>query len=255
MPVEKKDRILKSLGIAVVVWGLLTAWEVSSRPSAPLPAWFNVLCGFSFVGISMACMLKHPHLLTRVLAVVGLGCGLMFLTGPGIESHSIRAVFSISRGAIVMAGLAAMLHFLLLFPAPGPFFDKSRNIKLLYLPAALCWLLVSMWVLKAPEASSPLSIVTYVFIGLSLAGYFLAGISVFLRRFIRMPREERGPKGLRIMLWGSLLGFLPAMIGFMPALSGLPGNEYYFVSLALLPIVWTKAALKVVSKVEDTNEG
>ncbi len=245
MEASSQDKLLKNLGVAVTIWGLLTAFDiVSMSPAQKTIAWLGLLCGFSFLGFCMAAMLQNPQRGTRVLAVVGLGCSLIFLSGPGFESQAAGTVFSIIRSGLVLAGIAAMLHFLLLFPKPGPFVAQPGNIRFLYAPAFLFWLLVSFRALPGPNISSALNAFTYILTGLVIAGYFLAGLIVFLRRYIRTPVEDRGSSGMRLMLLGSLTGFLPAAIGYMPALSSVPGNEYFFISLIVLPPAWTKAALK-----------
>ena len=238
METASGDRALKFLGIAVVIWGLLTAGQRSFASLSLLP-------GFAFVGFCMAAMLKTPSRATRVLAFAGTGCSLVFLTGPAFASPLTGSLFSIVRSGLVLAGFAAMLHYLLLFPRPGPFAAKARNIRILYVPAFLFWLLVSYRALFVPEESSALSTVTYVFAGLVSAFYLLAGVIVFLRRYIRTSSDERRIYGMRLILWCSLLGFVPAAIGFMPGLSGIPGSEYFSISMMLPPLGWALAALKV----------
>ncbi len=240
MRTASSDQALKFLGIAVFIWGLLTVLDVAQRPLA----WLSLFPGFAFVGFCMAALLKNPCSATRLLAFAGTGCSLVFLTGPAFTSTLTGSLFSIVRSGLVLAGFAAMLHFLLLFPRPGPFVAKVWKIRILYVPAFGFWLLVSYRSLFVTEASSALNTFTYVLAGLVTAFYLLAGMIVFLRRYIRATPEERKNHGLRLILWGSLLGFIPAAIGFMPGLSGIPGSEYFFISLMLPPLGWALAALK-----------
>ena len=241
--------MIKVLGIAVTIWGLSSVFNFGSLSQVQMTsAWLSTLCGISYIGFCMAAMLRNPRRATRVLAIVGLGCSLIFLTGPGFESQVLASVFSLIRSGLVLVGIAAMLHFLLIFPNPGPLAQSKRKIAALYIPAFLCWLLVGYWAQFVADDYDALNSAAYVLTGLVLAGYFLAGVIVFLRRYIRTPREKRGPSGLRLMLWGSIIGFLPAIIGYMPALSAVPGNQYFFVSLALLPIAWSGAVSRVLSQ-------
>jgi len=242
MEAGKSIRLFKFAGIAVAIWGLMTAADIVAMSSHQrLVPWLSLLCGFSFLGFCMTSYLRHPHRSTQVLALVGLGCSLIFFTGPGFESQLLGAVFSIIRSGLVLVGFAAMLHFLLLFPEPGSFSGSSRKTRALYVPAFLFWLLLSYRALFPSETETVLDTFAYVMTGLIMTGYLLAGLIVFLRRYIRTAKELRGSNGLRLMLWGSLVGFMPALIGFLPALSSVPGTDTYFISLAILPLVWSRA--------------
>ena len=231
---------LKILGVAVALWAVLTLLETGHS----LPVRLGLLPGFSYLGFCMAAWLKNPGRATLVLAIAGAGCSLVFFPGPQFGSTGIAATFSVIRSALVLAGFAAMLHFLLLFPRPGAFVAKAGNVRLLYAPAALFWLLLAGQALFASQDGSALNTFTYVLAGLVTAFYLLAGIIVFLRRYIKAPGGERGPGGLRLILWGSLAGFVPAAAGFMPVFSGVPGNEDFFLSLVLPPMAWALAALR-----------
>jgi hypothetical protein len=245
MQASSGDRLIKILSVSVGAWGVLSALGIATSPpdNSPL-AWLAVLCGFSFLGFCVSGFLRKPCRKTRVLAVVGLGCSLIFLTGPGFESQMLGSLFSVIRSGLVLAGFAAMLHFLLIFPQSGTFAEQARNIRVLYLPAFLFWLLVSYRAIFSVEATGAINTFTYVLTGLIMVGYFLFGLVVFLRRYIRTPIEERGPSGMRLMLLGSIAGFLPAVVGYLPALSSIPGNQYFFVSLAVLPLAWSRAAVR-----------
>jgi hypothetical protein len=248
------DRVLKVTGVAVAAWGLLTAFAIPGQGAEnPHLAWLNVFCGFSFLGFCGHALLTSPGRTTRVLAVVGLGCSLVFFRGPGIDSAFAGSVLGIIRSGMVLAGFAAMLHFLLLFPVPGPFVETPGKVRVIYFPAFLFWLILVYRAFFSGEPSNALNIVTYVFTGILMGGYLLVGLVVFLRRYIRTPRKERSPGGMRLMLFGSLAGFAPAAIGYMPALSGMPGNEYFFASLMVLPLVWSRAAafVSVETRVEE----
>jgi hypothetical protein len=113
----------------------------------------------------------------------------------------------------------------------------------------LFWLLLTYRAVWRPEASSSLNTLTYTLTGLVIAGYCLVSLIVFLRKYLRTPVMARKEQGLGLVLWGSLLGFFPAMLGFMPALSGVPGHEIFFVSLVLVPISWSRAAKRLSGRV------
>jgi hypothetical protein len=249
MMLARIDRYIKLAYYAVAVWGMLTTFASNSTPAGQSHiTWLSMICGFSFLGFCGNWFFKSPQRSSRVLAIVGLGCSLIFFRGPGIESAFTGQVLGIVRSGIVLTGFAAMLHFLLLFPQPGPFVESSGKVRAIYVPAFLLWMVLIYRAFYFAEPSDALNVVTYVFTGILMGGYILSGIIVFLRRYVRTPKGERGAKGLNLMLFGSLAGFAPAAIGYMPALSGIPGNENFFVSLMLLPLVWTRAAILAAGK-------
>jgi hypothetical protein len=235
---------LKILGAAIAAWGFLTALEVSRGDYL---AYMGLLPGFAFLGFTFAVWLKRPGPATKLLALAGTGCSLVFLTGPVISQPGIAAVLSVVRSGLVLTGFAAMLHFLLLFPGPSPFAAHGRNTRLLYLPAFLFWALVSYRALLPSAFSTALDTTTYVLSGLITGFYLLTGVIVFLRRYISSSSRERRDHGLRLVLWGSLLGFIPAAIGYMPVFSSIPGSDYLIISMVLPPLGWAMGASRAFS--------
>lgn len=209
--------------------------------------WLALLTGGVFLLATLRACLQHPARATRVLAVMGMGFSLVFLDGARFDSLFLQSLFAVTRSGLVLAGFAAMLHFLLVFPAPGAFASTPINIRVLYLPAFLFWMLLSYRAVWRPEGDSALNTLTYLITGLVIAGYGLASIIVFLRKYLKTPAPGRKEQGLTGMLWGSLLGFIPALLGYMPALSGVPGHEYFFVSLVLVPLTWSRATQRVLA--------
>ena len=211
-----------------------------------LIAGLGVVTGLTFLITCVLVFLRFPARPTRVLAMMGIGFGLVFLDGTRLDSLILQSLLAVVRSGLVLAGIAAMLHFLLVFPSPGVFASQKRNIRVLYLPALLFWMLLAYRAMFRPEDSSSLNTLTYLLTGLVIAGYGLISLIVFLRKYLKTPASARKEQGLGLMLWGSLLGFIPAMAGFMPALSGVPGHEVFFVSLVLVPISWARAAQRVL---------
>jgi len=210
----------------------------------PLPAhsrnvaWLSILTGAIFLGFCNMAWLRHPGRATCVLAIMGSGFSLIFLDGTRFDWLPLQALATVVRSGLVLIAFAAMLHFLLIFPKPGAFAARDRNIRLLYLPAIMFWLLLSFRTLVRPDSSTALNTITYSLTGLVIAGYCLVSVIVFLRRFLKTPRSDRKHQGTHLILWGSILGFLPAMLSYTPVLAAVPGSQYFFASLALVPMSW-----------------
>lgn len=186
----------------------------------------------------------RPSRETGLLALAGIGCSLVFLAGPQIAFQPLAAALSVVRSGLVLAGYAAMLHFLILYVGAGSGAPRRSRMPWLYIPAFMFWLLVSFRALAPRGESEAFDTYTYVLAGLVTAGYLLAGIVVFLRRYVQATRDERKAYGLRLVLWGSLLGFLPAGLSFVPPFSALPGADYFILALALPPAAWSLAVLR-----------
>jgi hypothetical protein len=207
-------------------------------------AWLGLLPGFAFLLLCLRPWLKYPGQASRALALAGTGCSLVFFTGPGLPGGVVAGMLSVARSGMVLSGFAAMLVFLLLVPHASPVTRSRGKLMALFLPAIGLWLLVSSRALFAAGGHPLLDRLTWVVTGLVTAFYLLAGVIVFLRRYIRTTPEARGPTGLRLILWGSLAGFLPALVGFMPVLAPVPGTRYFYLSLAIAPLAWSLACLR-----------
>jgi hypothetical protein len=211
-------------------------------------SWAGTLIGFCYLGFCLAAFMSGQNRATGVLAIMGIGIGLAFLSGPYFESAGLRSVINTLRNALVLTGIAAMLHFLLVFPGPRPFIEKANGVRMLYAPVVLFWLLISYRILFTPAATSGLNTLTNVFAGVIVGGYFLLSIITMLRSFIRASGDERSSQGLSGMLWGTVLGLAPVaianIIGIFSPQTVLPGSDYYFLTLILIPLTWSMAAKK-----------
>jgi glucan phosphoethanolaminetransferase (alkaline phosphatase superfamily) len=82
--------------------------------------------------------------------------------------------------------------------------------------------------------------------GIIIGGYVLFSLFQVLRNYSRTDKAERKALALNSMLLGTVAGFLPVAIAqlvtaFSPQ-SMLPGQDFYFVTLALIPLTWARSA-------------
>ncbi len=84
--------------------------------------------------------------------------------------------------------------------------------------------------------------------GLFIAGYFGLALISIIRNFSRATPDERTADGLGLMLLGTLIGLLPvtisSIVGLVAPTVVLPGSQYYFLTLILIPITFAAAAIK-----------
>lgn len=205
-----------------------------------------VVLGFCFLLFPLLALIRSATDATRILLVMGIGLSLSVLDGPYIGDASARAMAAAITTLFVLFGTAAVVQFLLVFPRRRPLLEQSWGKTLIYLPAFLLWLLLAWRLIFAPDATVLLNRFSGLAMAMVEGGYFLLALFLLLHNYSRTDRPERKRLGLNWMLWGTVLGVIPAMIGllagaFSPS-SQLPGQDYYFMSLLLVPLSWAYAA-------------
>jgi hypothetical protein len=204
------------------------------------------LIGFGFLVFPMLALFRKQDIHTQILALMGVGLGMAFMGGPWIEAYGIRSVTLSIQNLFVFIGLAALLHFLLVFPHARPFIEKSYARKLLYLPAFVLWVLIAYRLIFTPTASTALNVLTNALAGLIIGGYLLLSLFMMLRNYSRTSKDERKALRLNLMLWGSVFGLLPVTVAQLVSVVSpqtvLPGQDFYFVTLALIPMTWSWSA-------------
>jgi hypothetical protein len=206
----------------------------------------SLIVGFCFVLFPLGAYFRKSSEATRILSVMGIGLGLAFMTGPYIADFSIRSVTTAITSLFVLFGVAALLQFLLVFPHRRPWMNRPHLKKLIYLPAFLLWALIAYRMVFTPAATSSLNTLTNLFSGVIVGGYLLLSLYHVLRNYSKTDQASRKALALNSMLWGAVIGLLPVTIAqlttvFSPQ-SVLPGQDYYFVTLALIPLTWARSA-------------
>lgn len=206
----------------------------------------SAIIGLCFALFPLLAFYRRPCNATRVLLVMGVGLSLGFGAGPYIAESGIRALTVAVTTLFMLVGTAAMDQFLLVFPHRRPWLARRTGKILLYAPALLLWVLLAWRMLFTPAATTALNTVTNLLAGIVVAGYLLAALFLVLRNYSRTDRAERRRLALNGMLWGTVIGVLPAAIAqlvdvFSPQ-ARLPGQDYYFISLVLIPLTWSRSA-------------
>ncbi len=211
----------------------------------------STLIGYCFLLLPLVAFFRKSNEATRALVVTGTGLSLAFMDAPYIADFSMRSIVLSIISLYVMFGMAAMLQFLLVFPHRRPWLNRPWGKKLLYFPAFALWVLIAYRALFTPLASSGLNTLTRFAAGIVVGGYVLASLFQVLRNYSRTDRAERKALALNGMLLGTVLGLLPVTIAqmvnaFSPQ-AMLPGQDYYFVTLALIPLTWARSSSRPLS--------
>lgn len=205
-----------------------------------------IVLGFCLLLFPLLALFKRATDATRILAVMGIGLSMAVLDGPYIGDAGGRAMAASISSLFVLFGMAALVQFLLVFPRRRGLLDTSYGKTLIYLPAFLLWLLLAWRFMFAPPATELLNRFSGLMMALVEGGYFLLALFLLLYNYSKTDRQQRRRLALNWMLWGTVLGLVPAVIGllasgFSPG-STLPGQHYYFMSLLLIPLSWAYAA-------------
>jgi hypothetical protein len=206
------------------------------------------LIGLCFLLCGVLAYHKVPSRSGRVLAFAGSCLGATLLGTPYFHSYPLRMFTQAVLGLALIAGFAALFHFMLEFPKPKSFLRRKHALKILYGPAVLLAVFLLFLVLVQPRATSNLNRWSNILFGLTIVAYFGGAAVAMLHSYLRATSLERTQYGLHVELAGILAGILPMtaevlLAVLVPGLL-LPGSDYYFLSLVFIPIALFLAILR-----------
>lgn len=216
----KKDSILSRLGWTIgLIFLLMGLWGFKSNKS-----WAAFL-------FAMFC----------------LGFAGSFMGGPHIENNMVDNLVDTMRFSFVLLSFAFLVDFLLHYPKKSSFLSSANASKIIYGPAILLILFFFAITVLQSDASSGLN----TFIRLAMLAYvviFFGWALVIMFRNYRNATSEEKSNGMSLMFWGAIIGLIPILISFvtnnlMPTVE-LPGQDYMFITMALIPICFAMALNK-----------
>ncbi|NJD20088.1 MAG: PDZ domain-containing protein [Gemmatimonadetes bacterium] len=207
------------------------------------------LIGFAFLLSGLTVFLKTQSTPALLFALVGLGFSAMLLPSPYIGTYGLRIATETVFFLAFLTGFACLLHLLLVFPKRKKVMEKRLIAWMIYLPIPVFVLMgivnfvVVDWrvgSLRAPAA---------MLLGLILLGYVLLSLTALVHSFVTAGPGERAAEGLNLMLWGVVVGLLPLTAMVVAGMFGirtdlLPGSDWMFLPLILIPISFAAALLK-----------
>ena len=218
----------------------------------------GAIIGFCFLIFGLRAYLKVQNQSTTLLALLGLCLGLAFVDTPYIASYTLRTIFSSVSIVILIFGLAFLLHFMMAFPKAKTMLEKKNMMVVLYGPATLVALFSLFLIIIQPDATSALNTLVNIMFGVFFAGYLGLAAIAMVHSYIKATPEERGVHGLKIMLFGTVIGLVPIVIAFIVGIFApklvLPGVEFYFLTMVLIPISLALATVKKEVSSEPAKE-
>ena len=202
--------------------------------------------GFAFLLSGVFVFNRIQNKTTLFLALAFLGLGTVFINRLYFDSYALRGFFNTILNAGNVFSVAFLVHLLLRIPEPRAWLRKRFAMPLLYtFPTALVGFVLLM-IIFTPANFSPqfLGALSGVYFG----SYLLLSVIIMIRAFVKASTESRQIHGLRLMLYGIVLGLAPALVATISGLIApnfsLPGATYYFFTMVAIPISFAYAALR-----------
>lgn len=217
------------------------------------------LIGFVFLLSGLTVFLMTQSTPALLFALVGFGFSAMLVPSPYVGPYGLRIATMSILFLAFLTGFACLLHFLLVFPKRKRVMEGRLVAWMIYLPVAVFTLVgiinflvmdLRVGTLRAPAA---------VLLGLILIGYVLLSLGALVHSFVTAGPGERAAEGLNLMLAGVIVGLLPmtAMMvaGMFVRTDLLPGGDWIFLPLILIPISFAAALLKTARASRATASG
>lgn len=203
-------------------------------------AYVSVLIGFAFLVFGLLAFLKTPTRNAELLALTGLGLAFAFFAGPYFGSYAIRTAATSLTLVAILFGFAFLMDLMVSYPKPKRWRQQGWARWAIYGPATLVSIIIVYLIVMNPPATSGLNVAVNVMFGLFIVYYFGSAIVAMLHSHTTATPAERDAYGLTTVLLGVLVGLLPvtlaSLVGIFSPQTVLPGADFYFVTLVLIPI-------------------
>ena len=208
----------------------------------------GAVIGLCFLFFGLWAYLKVQTKNTLLFTLVGICFGFGFISPLYIKSFSFALIYSMLETVIIVYGFAILLHFMLSFPEDKKILQKKIMLKLVYSPATLIVLAIFSFLIIQPESSSMLRILFNIFIGFFIFSYVILSIIAMIHSYVKAKPEERKKYGLNMMLVGTVIAFGTLAVArffymIVPTYI-LFGSDYYPLVAILIPITYSRAAVK-----------
>lgn len=221
----------------------------AARPARPaLVAWGGIALGVVLLVCGVWAYLTVPTLASRLLAGLGLALSPALMAGPYFGSAGLRSVLNAAALVALVAGFAFLAHLLLVFPKPKAFLRRPSLPRFIYVPGAFVALLGCWLSLLQPDGRSLTGAVFGMAFGIFVAACFGIGVIAAIHTFAKASASERRAHGLSYILGGTVVGlgpsFLVATLNSVAPSVALPGAQFYFLTMAVLPMAFAWAATR-----------
>lgn len=211
--------------------------------------WAGFFIGLCYVGFGLLTYARVASEASLLFALTGLCLGLTFLGGPYIAAHATRSLLQAISLMVIVMGFATLLHTLAVFPKRKAILERSWMTIVLYAPAVLIAALFAWLIAFEPASTSSLNRLVNALVGTFVVAYFGLSLAALMHSWVTATPRDRERLGLNPLLAGILLGLAPvtvaSLIGILAPSVILPGSDFYFLALVLVPITLALAVMRV----------
>jgi hypothetical protein len=207
----------------------------------------SAFTGLSFLALGLWAYFRIPRTSTMLLALVGIGVGSVFVEMPYVDSASARALLECGLIVTTVAGFAALLHFMLVFPKAKRILARRGILLVLYVPAALvsagCLLALAL----GPRGAGGEAALMNTLALLLVLVYFCLAVVAYGHGYMSAARQERSAAGLDFLALSLLLGLAPMVATAVAIVAPgvvLPGAHHYDVVWVLIPFALARATIR-----------
>lgn len=210
--------------------------------------WAGFIIGLCFVGFGLLAYTRAPSRASMLLALTGLCLGIAFLGGPYIGSYGLRTIVQSVVLVLIVLGFATLLHCLAVVPRPKAILQRRHMTKVLYAPAILMALFFLWLIIFEPQGTGAVNRVANALAGVFVVVYFGLAVVALVHSYVKATPRERSNYGLNLMLAGVVIGLAPvtiaSLIGIFAPNVVLPGVDFYFLTMVLIPITMALAVMR-----------
>jgi len=204
----------------------------------------GALLGLVFLLCGVTAYLRAPSAQALLFGIIGIGLAVVLLPSPYLPTAGLRSFSSAVAIFAAFVVFVVLLHLVLIFPEPRSMLQRKSVVAALYLPAPLIGAAGAIQIARGAHPGPVLDLLGT----LVLIVYMLLTIVALIHRYATTTRETRAVYGLGLLAWGIVIGFGPltvaASVGLLAPNVSLPGSDYYFLSLVLIPLSFTAALLR-----------
>jgi uncharacterized membrane protein len=177
-----------------------------------------------------------------LFAMFTLGFAGSFMGGPYLGNGMMGDLVGTLRFCFVLLSFAFLVDFLLNYPKKSSFIESTKANKIIYWPAIfLCVFFLAITLLQLDSTSGLNTFIQFAML-IFVVGFFGWALVILFNNF---RSNNENDSRVNLMFWGSVIGLVPILIGFISnnLLPGteLPGEDYYFLTMAAIPICFAKA--------------
>ncbi|NNE25621.1 MAG: PDZ domain-containing protein [Saprospiraceae bacterium] len=198
------------------------------------------LIGLIFLIMGVWAIMKKKSQAALYFALFGIGFGQSFMGRPYLESEAMRDIMGSVSLSLVLLAFAFLVGAILYHSPKSSFTNKSNATKILFVPAILLAVFFIILTIMDPDSTSGLNTFVDYLVMFFILFYFGWAILAIVKKYKQADEETRNNNKLGLMFWAVIIGLVPILIDvvvntLMPTVS-LPGSDYYFITMALIPI-------------------